>query len=352
MSARRRWTRRQFLTTTAAAAAAAASGLALPARAQDKPGSMVYSTYGGDFGRWMKESFEVPFTKATGIDLVHDIGQNPARYAKMKTFRHNPRFQLINLQDRYLYESTRDGLLASIDYDQVPNAADIGGDFKTATWLGYMYFSIGIVYNADKVKDPPKHWDDLLDTRYKGRIFIDAFNHFGLHTVVAMSLANGGSYENMAPGFKMIHEMAKRLNPRFISTSQEGMELLRTGQVDVAAWQNTRAYILERKGHPIRYVVPASGDVSVVYGNAIVKNSGDEKWSEKFLNYTAAPELQAKLVSDYYPATPTNPHAQPSPAVEKLIKRPAGAKQFTLNYAEVLPRLADWQKRWNEAIAS
>lgn len=349
MSKRSQWTRRQFLAATAATAASA--GFSRVGLAQSKPDSMVYSTYGGDFGNWMKQAFEVPFTKATGIELVHDIGTNPARYAKMKVFRNSPRFQIINLQDRYLYESTRDGLLETVDYSKVPHAQGFSSDYKSSTWLGYMYFSVGIVYNADTVKNPPRQWNDLLDERYKGRIFIDAFNHFGLHTVIAMSLANGGSYDNMDPGFKLIHEIATRQNPRFISTSQEGMQLLRTGQVDVAAWQNTRAFILERQGHPIRYTVPESGDVSVVYGNGIVKNSGDKEWSEKFLNFTADPKLQANFVSKYYPATPSNAHAKPSAEVARLIARPAGAKQFPLDYAKVLPRLADWQKRWNEAVA-
>lgn len=349
MTERTQWTRRQFL--TAMAAATATAGFSPGSFAQSKPDSMVYSTYGGDFGNWMKQAFEISFTQTTDIELIHEIGTNPARYAKMKVFRQRPRFQIINLQDRYLYESTRDGLLETIDYSMVSNAKDFAPDYKKPTWLGYMYFSIGIVYNTDTVKNPPRQWNDLLDKRYKGRIFIDAFNHFGLHTLVAMSLANGGSYENMAPGFKLIHDIATRQNPHFISTSQEGMQLLRTGQVDVAPWQDTRAFILEQQGNPIRYTIPESGDVSVVYGNGIVKDSDYKKWSEKFLNFTADPKLQANLVSDYYPATPSNPRANPSAKTAKLIARPAGAKQFTLDYSKVLPRLADWQERWNKAIA-
>lgn len=349
MTDRSKLTRRQILSGTAATAAL--TGYSGSAFADTKPRSLVYSTYGGDFGNWMKQSFEEPFTKATGIHLEHDIGTNPARYTKMKVYRNHPRFQIINLQDRYLDEAADGGLLEDINYSAVPNADGFSSDYKRSSWLGYMYFSIGIVYNSKRIKNPPRHWNDLLNDRYKGRIFIDAFNHFGLHTLVAMSFANGGSYENMEPGFKLIHEIATRLNPRFISTSQEGMELLRTGQVDVAPWQDTRAFILERQGHPIRYTIPKTGDVSVVYGNAVVKNSGNVKWSEEFLNFTANPNLQAKLVSTYYPASPTNPNTKLSPKIAKLISRPPGAKQFTLDYSKILPHLSEWQDRWNRAIA-
>lgn len=343
-----RWTRRRFLGSIGALAGAA---VPFTARAATKPEEMTYSTYGGDYGNWFKSVFEEPFTKTTGIRLVHDIGQNPERYAKMKAYRAHPRFQLANLQDRYLFEATRDGLLDKIDYSAVPNARKIPDTYKKPTWLGYMYLSVGMIYNSKTIHEPPRNWTDLLNDRYKGRIFIDGFNHFGMQILVAMSFANGGSYANMKPGFKLIHEMAKRLKPIFISTSQQGMQLLRSGQVDVAAWQNARAFILKRGGSPMEYVVPETGDVPVTYGNAIVKNSGNSKWGESFLNFTASPKLQGKLVSGKYPANPTNSDATPSPEVAKLIARPAGAKQVVLDYAEVLPRLADWSKHWNEAIA-
>jgi hypothetical protein len=34
-----------------------------------------------------------------------------------------------------------------------------------------------------------------------------------------------------------------------------------------------------------------------------------------------------------------------------LLKRPEKDNQFAVDYAEVLPRLADWTKLWNRTIA-
>jgi putative spermidine/putrescine transport system substrate-binding protein len=298
----------------------------------------------------MKDTFEVPFTQKTGIALDHDIGENPARFAKLRTFQKQPRFQFITLQDRYLYQSVHDGLLEEIDFSKVPNAANISDIFKTPYWIGHQYVSIGIIYNSEKVKTPPRNWEDLLSDQYKGRIFIDDFNHFGLHVVIAMAKAKGGGYENIQPGLDMIREIKDRLNPRFISTSQEGMKMLETGEVDVAMWQGARAFTLKLKGKPIEYVPPETGDVAVTYGSGIVKNSGAKAWGEIYLNGAADPELQAKFTATKVLGYPTNAKTLLPANVAALLKRPEKDKQFAIDYAEVLPRLSDWTKLWNKTI--
>jgi putative spermidine/putrescine transport system substrate-binding protein len=342
--------RRGFIGGTAALAAAAA--LPSLAGAETKPSTLVYSTYGGDYGKWLKESFEDPFTKATGVKMVHDIGENPARFAKLRTFRDKPKFQLIVLQDRYLYEAARDGLIEELDYSKIPNAADVHASHKKKDWLAYASLSIGLIYNKSTVKNPPRDWTDVLDERYKGRIFIDDFNHFGLHITVALALANGGSYQNIEPGLKIMREIKERLSPRFISTSQEGMKLLGSGEVDIAMWQNARAFILKRQGKPIEYVIPSTGDVLVLYGNGIVKNAGVREIGHQYLNVTVDPKRQGHFVSGVIPSEPANAKAEVTPETAALIKRPAGAKRIELDYAEVLPRLDDWTKLWNKMIAA
>jgi putative spermidine/putrescine transport system substrate-binding protein len=312
---------------------------------------MIISTYGGDYGMWMKDTFEVPFTAKTGIALDHDIGENPARFAKLRTFQKQPRFQLITLQDRYLYQSAKDGLLEEIDYANVPNAAGVLDRFKTPHWLAYSYVSIGMIYNSEHVKTPPRNWEDLLNDAYKGRIFIDDFNHFGLHVVLAIARARGGGYHNIKPGLDFIREVKTRLNPRFISTSQEGMKLLDTGEVHVAMWQSARAFTLKSQGKPIEYAIPETGDVAVAYGSGIVKGAGAKKWGEIYLNGAADPELQGKFISGKIIGYPTNPKTPIPDRIAVMLKRPEKDNQFALDYGEVLPRLADWTKLWNQAVA-
>jgi putative spermidine/putrescine transport system substrate-binding protein len=342
--------RREFI--GGAAALAAAASLSRQAGAQSPPSTLVYSTFGGDYGKWQKSAFEDPFTAATGVKLVHDIGENPARYAKLKVYRDKPRDHFISLQDRYLYESTRDGLLEDLDYGVIANAADVPAIYKKKTWAAYTSTSIGIVYNASTVKKPPRDWTDVLDDHYKGRVFMDDFSHFGLHVTVALALANGGSYSNITPGLKVMKEFKDRLAPRFISTSQEGTKLLSSGEVDIAMWQCSRAFMLKHAGKPIEYVAPTTGDVLVLYGNAIVKNAGVRDIGHKFMNFTLDPKAQANFAANSIPAEPSNAKAVLPPDLAAFFARPVDSKRFELDYAEVLPRLDDWTKLWNKMIGA
>lgn len=350
MNVRSGWTRRGAL---GAAAALALARLSDPGYGAENPTSLVYSTYGGDYGQWVKNAFEKPFTAATGIDLVHDIGENPQRFAKLQTFKNRPKFQFIGLQDRYLFEAARDGLIEQIDYSKVPYAKAIPTICKKSAWVGYSSSSIGIIYNTERVKTPPRNWSDVLDDRYKGRIFIDDFNHFGLHVVLAIAMAKGGGYADIKPGLDMIRDIKERLNPRFISTSQEGMKLLGDGEVDIAMWQSSRAFLLKRAGKPIDYVVPQTGDVPVFYGNGIVKGAGADKWGHMLLDIFCDPKREADFCAGPLPSTPANPDTFKflPPETAKLIARPAGAKQIELDYGEILPRLDGWTKDWNKMIA-
>ena len=143
-----------------------------------------------------------------------------------------------------------------------------------------------------------------------------------------------------------------RLEPRFISTSQEGMKMLANGEVDVAMWQDSRALKLKREGKPIAYVAPESGDIICIYGHGIVKNAGVREWGHKYLDVTQDPVLQGKFSSGPLPIHPSNPQVKLTPEIATLLDRPAGTKQIELDYAEILPRLDDWTKLWNKMIGA
>jgi putative spermidine/putrescine transport system substrate-binding protein len=330
---------------------AAATSWARGTLASDKPASMTLSTYGGDYGRLMKMSYMDAFTAKTGINLLPDIGENPQRLAKLRTYRKQPRFSLINLQDRFLYQATREGLLETIDYSLVPNAVDIPDMYKKKTWFPYNVGYIGIIYNTERVKTPPKTWADVIDERYKGRIFLDDFDHFGMHYTLGIAMANGGGYDDIMPGMKIIQEIKQKLEPRFITTSQEGMKLLGDGDVDIAIWQKARSLQLKQQGKPIEYVSPTSGSISYSYGNGIVKGDRWNDWAHAYMDSTASPDGQVRDCAAEL-SQPTNTKAKLPPELLAFDPNPKEAGAIQLDYDQVLPRLDEWTKLWNRLIAS
>jgi spermidine/putrescine-binding protein len=334
------WTRRRFLSATV--------GGALLPPAGAKPDQLVYGISSG-LGERCMAVFEDAFAQASAIPVEHRMAMGAQQYRALKT--RTGGLQVVNLQDRYLHRAAHAGLLAPIDYALVPNAAALADVWRQPAWLGYMHVAVGIVYNTQTISEPPRDWSDLLDARYRGRVAIDRFGRFGLHTLLALGLAQGGSYADMGRGFAMIHEFAKA-GAVVIREPQDGMRLLREGQVDAALWSDARARLLQREGLPIEYAVPHTGDVQVTYGNAIALHSGYEDWSATFLNFTVTPQLQVEFVSGSYPARPTHPQAVIALQAAQPASAPPDDARIVPDYDEILPRLGEWSRRWNAAVAA
>jgi putative spermidine/putrescine transport system substrate-binding protein len=334
------WTRRRFLSRTLGSAVLTPPGA--------KPDELICGISSG-LGERCMEVFEDAFTRASGIPIGHSLAMGAEQYSALKA-RSTSALHVVNLQDRYLHRAARAGLLAVIDYTLVPNAEPIADIWRQPAWLGYMHVAVGIVYNAQAVGEPPRDWTDLLDGRYRGRVAIDRFGRFGLHTLLALAFAHGGGYTDMEPGFRLIRKFTES-GAVLIRDPQHGMRLLRDGRVDAALWSDARARLLQREERPIEYVAPLTGDVQVAYGNAIALHSGYQDWSATFLNFTATPQLQTEFASGIYPASPTHPQAVMALRATQPDAHPPGGAHIVPDYDEILPRLGEWSRRWNAAIA-
>lgn len=334
------WTRRRFLSATLGSAVLTPPGA--------KPDKLICGISSG-LGEQCMAVFEDAFARASDIPIGHTIAMGAEQYSALKA-RDGGALHVVNLQDRYLQRAARAGLLAPIDYTLVPNAAPIPDVWRQPVWLGYMHVAVGLVYNAQTIGEPPRDWTNLLDDRYRGRIAIDRFGRFGLHTLLALAFAHGGGYADMEPGFRLIRKFAQ-MGAVFIRDPQHGMRLLREGRVDAALWSDARARLLQREELPIEYAAPSTGDVQVAYGNAIALHSGYQDWSATFLNFTATPQLQMQFVSGTYPARPTHPQAVIALRATQPVAQPVDGEHIVPDYDEILPRLGEWSRRWNAAIA-
>src|SRR4029077_3516838 len=116
-------TRRRLMKAAGALAGVAAVGGWSPARAQ-AGGRVVLGTWGGDYSKLLSKNIDTPLMVPKKYEVVHDIGGDPERRAKMRAEARLPRgtSDLQGLSAAQMYEMSDAGLCLPVDYAKVPNA--------------------------------------------------------------------------------------------------------------------------------------------------------------------------------------------------------------------------------------
>ena len=110
-------TRRRWMKAAGALAGVAAIGGWSPARAQ-AGGRVVLGTWGGDYSKLLSKNIDTPLMAPKKYEVVHDIGGDPERRAKMRAEARLPRgtSDLQGLSAAQMYEMNEAGLCLPIDY--------------------------------------------------------------------------------------------------------------------------------------------------------------------------------------------------------------------------------------------
>ncbi len=185
--------------------------------------------------------------------------------------------------------------------DGMPEAVDVGPSFttqmieagyaeqyKTTTWdeipaalkndegywIGSYYGLMGIGTNATLVPNAPKTWADLKKPEYKGMVTLNGDPReagAAFAAVMAASLANGGSFDDIMPGIEYFAELKELGN---LNTIDITPATLIAGEVKIALdWTYNFPYItpqLAEAGYDFQINVPSDGAYGGYYAQSVV----------------------------------------------------------------------------------
>jgi putative spermidine/putrescine transport system substrate-binding protein len=160
------------------------------------------------------------FTKLYGIkiDDANPDGSSAEELQAIKSLKSQSRApDVVDLGPAFALSGTADKLLQPY---KVATWNEIPADVKSPTgmWYGDYFGVVSFGMNMSVVKTAPKTWADLLKPEYKGMVALNG-NPLGagaaFGAVYAAALANGGSYDNIAPGVEFFGKLnaAGNYNP-------------------------------------------------------------------------------------------------------------------------------------------
>jgi putative spermidine/putrescine transport system substrate-binding protein len=327
---------------------------ALPAKAD---GDVVFACYGGTVQQTYERYIIPPFEQQTGLHVRYIPGISTYFVSQLQAQRTKPEFDVVCMDDGPQSVAAEMGVLQPITPEAVPNYADTIPAARGAgdSGAGYGLLAMGLVYAPDALKKagvaPPKGWNDLADPRFKGLIGMPSIGTTpGLFTLVMLAQSNGGSVQNIDPGFAKMKEVAKNVTE--FANASEMSKQLQQGDISVSVWTNSEtARFVKRTGFPLEFIYPTEGSPIVMPMLNLVKSSPNPKGGAALMNYILSEDAQMVLVRESR-VGPVNSKVKLTPelaagitygdaAISKLVKP---------DWAAINKVRAAWTDRWNREI--
>ncbi len=141
-------------------------------------------------------------------------------------------------------------------------------------WIGSYYGILALGTNTTLVDNAPKTWADLKKPEYKGMVTINGDPReagAAFAAVMAASVANGGSYDDIMPGIQFFSDLKKMGNLQVIDVTPTA---LTSGDVPIAIdWTYNFPGLLpqlEEVGFDFEYTVPSDGVYGGFYAQSVV----------------------------------------------------------------------------------
>ncbi|EWY36611.1 ABC transporter substrate-binding protein [Skermanella stibiiresistens SB22] len=335
-----------------AAGVAAGATLALPGAARAQGGSLVVSNWGGDWNERTVRFVEEPLVEGKGIRITRDLGMEPERKAKLLAERRLRRgtVDVLHINEGDSFEMFSQDVLTEIDFSKVPNYADVVPALKTRPYFTpWLYSGVAIIYNKDKVPNPPKSYAELFDKKWVGKVGLT--NQLYFNYIMMGSLLAGGTVTDGEAGKAKLVELKELVQPRIYAAHQQLGAGLATGEVDIAINYKARGLQWRNDGAPLEVQYPEEGAIAVMFGAGLPKRAPSPELAHVYFDAMLDRKAMAGLAGASFYA-PANGAAELSPELRALIDftpDQAAALKFP-DYAHVAKNTAEWLEWWNKTI--
>jgi len=349
MTSRHPFSRRDLLKSGAAGLALGAIGL----RDAHASGTIAAATFPGAWETAHRQFLVPAFQKATG-GTVNLLAQMPLDIiAKTLTSRSNPAFDVFVADEGSFAIAKEQGLVDAIPAALLPNLKDVPPKFVDPAGLA-VYVSaqvVGLAYNTEKIKTPPKSWNDLLKPEFKGRVGVVGFGSaLGPVWLTEVARMRGGSETNMEPAFQYLKELLPNIgavapSPGALAT------LIQQGQVASCAHYRNNCGDLQAKGVPVALTRPDTGWGIVRTTMHVVKNTKEPKLAAAYINAALDVEVQSKLADGPYYLAPTNQRVAYTKGLQQYAKDAAELEAFkSIDWVKLAPVRQAYIDRFNRDI--
>jgi len=262
------------------------------------------------------------FAKASGASVAQTAISNAEQLKQLIERRGTrPPFDVALLNSLYVPEAVKQGLIAEYPVAQSPNYAELLPRFQNKWGPCITMDVIGIGYNPKSISAPPKNWDELWTSKYKGRIGLITPNSLlGITFLAELNRLKGGVEEDFEPAFKALRELLPNVGG--IATNSETFEMLwQREQIDIAPHDFNRVQAQKARSIPVELAIPESGKVGWSTSLHLVTNAAEPALAVRYIDTHLDAVVQGEMQSSDFRIIPTNTKVKLEGPITQAVAR-------------------------------
>ena len=255
-------------------------------------------------GDYIAETTIEKFEKAyPEYDVIYEVfDTNEAMYQKLVSS--NIPYDVLIPSDYMVERLIKEDRLKEIDMSKLENYKYIGEAYKNTKYdpqnkysVPYMWGTLGILYNTEKVKEPVDSWSVLWDEKYSGEVLmLDS-----MRDSMAVALKKLG-YDLNTTNQAEIDAAAKALAEQKHLVAEYGVDILKDKMIqgsysftvaysgDALYMQNQNAELNGGKS-VLEYVIPKEGSNFWIDAMCIPTTSKNTEGAMKFIDFMCSTEI-------------------------------------------------------------
>ncbi len=263
------------------------------------------------WGEYIDEELITEFEETTGIAVNYQtVESNEALYSLIEMGGAD--FDVIVPSDYMIARLIDEGMLAELDYENIPNFELIGEQFRNLHYdpenkytVPYTWGTLGIIYNTSMVDEEITSWDAMFDTKYAGQVLMINNSRDALAAAL-LDLGydlNTTDEAELQAAFLRLKE-AKDAGVYQAFVMDQVYQKMEGGNAAIAMYYAGDYLTMLDNNEDLAFVVPEEGSNWFVDAMCVLKNAQHKREAEEWINFIASTEANLANMDYIWYASP------------------------------------------------
>ncbi len=237
------------------------------------------------------------FEAETGYKVIYsEFASNEDMYTKIKTTA----YDVLIPSDYMVDKLVKEDLVQPLDFGNIPNYQYVDETFKNPYYdennqysVPYMWSTVGILYNGEKVTEPVNDMSVMWNEKYSGKIFmLDS-----VRDTIGMTLKKLGYSVNTENDAELAAAKEELLTQRPLIlgyVTDEVKDKIISGEGYLGLVYSGEAGKAISEKDTLKYAIPENGTIYCVDAMVVPKAAENKAGAEAFINFMQRPDIAAR----------------------------------------------------------